>query len=128
MKKLITLLLAAGMVLGSFAGAQAVDFKVKGEFQQDFSLTDGLKFVKRDRTRGATPGRNRYGNGALNGDRDNFNANQRIRFQVEVVASENLSGTVQFEMGAANWGNNEAQGTRGSLSQAGARSVSVGVR
>jgi len=122
MKKLATLLLAAGMVLGSFAGAQAIDFKVKGEFQQDFSLTDGLKFTKRGRD-----GNSRYGNGAGANDRDNFNANQRVRFQLDAVASESLSGTVFFEIGAADFGRGSAGGTRQAIGTSG-RNVAIGVR
>ena len=101
MKKLVTLLLAAGMVLGSFAGAQAIDFKVKGEFQQDFGISDGLKFVRSGRD-----GKARYGNGGTSTSYgfDNFEANSRIRFQIDAVASENLSGTVFFEIGQYSWG------------------------
>jgi hypothetical protein len=120
MKKLATLLLAAGMVLGGYAGAQAIDFKVKGEWIFEFTYNDGINFARDNRIRnyrndvavnpvtGAiTGGRGakgkRHGNGA-NPAFDNFEATQRIRLQLDAVASESLSGQVFFEIGDHVWG------------------------
>ena len=96
MKKLATLMLAAGMVLGSFAGAEAIDWKVKGEWIFQFGVSDGIKMVRRDRD-----GNKRYGN---TNSQDNFNAVQRVRLQIDAVASETLSGQVYFEIGDSHWG------------------------
>ncbi len=85
MKKLATLLLTAGMLFGAATGASAIDFKAKGEFLFGFGMTD-TKF---------------YGHG--NGD--DFQALQRIRIQLDAVASEYLSGSLNFEIGDQYWGN-----------------------
>ena len=90
MKKLCTLLCAAALCLGCASGASAVDFKAKGEWIMSFDLGDNLGFS--DGTYGA-------GN-----DEDNFNAQQRLRLQLDAVASESLSGTVYFEIGTQTWG------------------------
>lgn len=41
MKKLMTLALAAGMLLGAATGASAIDFKAKGQWLMGFSAGDG---------------------------------------------------------------------------------------
>ncbi|MDE6734695.1 MAG: outer membrane homotrimeric porin, partial [Desulfovibrio sp.] len=41
-----------------------------------------------------------------NGKEDDFEARQRVRLQLDAVASESLSGTVAFEIGKAVWGKN----------------------
>ena len=118
MKKLITLLLAAGMVFGSFAGAQAVDFKVKGTFQLDYGIADGLSLAKTNRN-----GKTVYGSGR---GADTFEAGQRVRFQIDAVASENLSATVFFEIGDFEWGS--GYGTSKGVGGFGQRSMTAGVR
>ncbi len=52
-------------------------------------------------------GKNIHGwgnNGSIFRGPDSFNANQRIRLQLDAIASESLSGTVHFEMGESKWG------------------------
>ena len=44
---------------------------------------------------------------------DTFNAGQRVRLQLDAVASESLSGTVFFEIGDQMWGNAESGGALG---------------
>ena len=44
---------------------------------------------------------------------DEFNAMQRVRLQLDAVASESLSGTVFFEIGAQTWGENGSGGALG---------------
>ena len=90
MKKLATLLLAAGMVFGAATGASAIDFKAKGQWVMNFDLGNNGGFSD-----------DGYGSGF--GD-DDFNAMQRVRLQLDAVASEALSGTVYFEIGNQNWG------------------------
>ena len=41
MKKILTLMLAAGMLLGAASGAKAIDFKASGEWLVGFGLGDG---------------------------------------------------------------------------------------
>ncbi|MGN0009406.1 MAG: outer membrane homotrimeric porin [Desulfovibrionaceae bacterium] len=98
MKKLATLLLAAGMVFGAATGASAIDFKAKGQWIMEFTGADNTNFTE-----------DGYG---TNGN-DNFDARQRVRLQLDAVASEALSGTVYFEMGDQVWGNAKTGGALG---------------
>ncbi|MDR1777835.1 MAG: hypothetical protein LBR31_08440, partial [Desulfovibrio sp.] len=94
MKKLATLLLAAGLVLGAATGASAVDFKVKGEWLVTFDYGQNQNFTN---------------NNTGGGDgKDEFEASQRFRLILDAVASEALSGQLFFEIGGAQWGSNAA--------------------
>ncbi len=67
MKRLVTLLLAAGLVLGASLGAQAADIKASGLWQHRVSWAD-RNFEK--------------------GNHDhNFRAASRFRTQIDVIAS-----------------------------------------
>ena len=92
MKRLCTLFLCAGMLLGAANGAKAIDFKAKGEWLLGFGLAD-TKLIHKTRTGGVE---RKYTD-------DQFDAMQRIRLQLDAVASENLSGTVSFEIGTTRW-------------------------
>ena len=83
MKKLTTLLLAAGLVVSSFAGAQAGEFKPNLQFAEEFTYGDSGK---------DSP--------------ENFNAASRIRFGFDYVASEDLSATILFQYRKGSWGHN----------------------
>ena len=96
MKKLMTLALAAGMLLGAATGASAIDFKAKGQWLMGFSAGDG-SLVSHTKAKGASS------NKAADTD-DIFGASQRLRLQLDAVASEALSGTVFFEIGDTYWG------------------------
>ena len=74
MKKILTLMLAAGMLLGAASGAKAIDFKASGEWLVGFGLGDGslIKDVDNKKYR----------------HHDTFNAGQRVRLQLDAVASE----------------------------------------
>ena len=88
MKKLVTLLLAAGMVFSAANGASAVEMKVSGSWLTSFTFADNLfndNYLIEDA-----------------GSDGSFNAAQRIRINFDMVASESLSGRVQLE--AANGG------------------------
>lgn len=101
MKKLCTLLLTAGLLLSSLGHAGAVDFKAKGEWMFGFSSID-TSFVK-------SPGTKKSGAGY----QDGFDARQRLRLRLEAVASESLSGVVQFEIGDIPWGRASKGGALG---------------
>lgn len=102
MKKLATLLIAAGLVFGATApAANAIDFKAKGEWVMSFDYGQNGGF---------TGGHGRTG---YNGKEDEFEAKQRLRLQLDAVASENLSGTVFFEIGNTTWGKNSEGGALG---------------
>ena len=88
MKKLATLLLAAGMVVASTAPANAVDVKVSGEYRHSFST--GSDFL---------------GNNA-----EDFR--HRMRLNLALAASENLSAFVQFQLNHGNqYGSADKHGT-----------------
>ena len=99
MKKIVTLVLAAGMLFGAATGASAIDFKAKGQWIFGFGLSDT----------NYAPTQN--GQNVSNGD--TFQALQRVRLQLDAVASEALSGTVYFEMGDQTWGNASQGGALG---------------
>ena len=98
MKKIATLVLAAGLVLSAVTGAQAIDFKAKGQWIMSFDYGQNGKFAD-DR--------------GWNGSEDEFEAKQRVRLQLDAVASEALSGTVFFEIGDTTWGNTKTGGALG---------------
>ncbi|WP_301964625.1 outer membrane homotrimeric porin [uncultured Desulfovibrio sp.] len=99
MKKILTLMLAAGMLLGAASGARAIDFKASGEWLVGFGLGDGSLIKDVDNKK-------RH-------HEDTFNAGQRVRLQLDAVASETLSGTVFFEIGDQMWGQSESGGALG---------------
>ena len=101
MKKIATLLLAAGLVFGAATGASAIDFKAKGQWIMSFDYGQNGAF---------TGGNGRTG---YNKSEDEFEAQQRVRLQLDAVASEALSGTVYFEIGNQRWGQDSSGGALG---------------
>ncbi|GFH63183.1 MAG: conserved hypothetical protien [Candidatus Desulfovibrio kirbyi] len=97
MKKIATLLLAAGLVFGTTTGASAIDFKVKGEWIMSFD------YGQNGRMTGGNGGTGWNNRGAGRAS-DEFEAVQRLRLRLDAVASESLSGTVHFEIGDTTWG------------------------
>ena len=91
MKRIMTLALAAAMVFGAATGASAIDFKASGQWLFGVAAGDG-SFVNKH-------------NGHHADTKDIVFAGQRLRTQIDAVASEALSGTVYFEIGDQNWGN-----------------------
>ena len=112
MQRLATLIFAAGLVLGGVAGAAAMDFNVKGEWAFFFNIGETTMYKK--------PHDSRKSGESL----DVFDPVSRIRLQIEAAASENLSGTLEFELGNYKWG----QSGRDSGASLGERSVSVKVK
>ena len=105
MKKIATLILAAGMFFGAATGASAIDFKAKGQWIMSFDYGDGGNFVGNYKSN--TP------QGWGKGNEDSFEARQRVRLQLDAVASESLSGTVYFEIGDTIWGKADQGGALG---------------
>lgn len=103
MKRIATLLLCAGMILGGAAGASAIDFKAKGQWLVGFGLVD-TKLVHKHRNADQQKVKN---------TNDRFEALQRVRLQLDAVASESLSGTVFFEIGNNQWGQASSGGALG---------------
>ena len=92
MKRIVTLLLAAGLVMGASSASQAVDIKASGMW--DFTFEYATNPRKGD-------------------DADNFHAIQRLRTQIDIIASENLKGVVFLEMGNTTWGEKASGGQMG---------------
>ena len=90
MKKILGIVMAMAMVIGAASGASATDIKIKGYFDFAFGWYSQADFQDTE--------------DANAGSEDNFDAMQRLRFQIDFVASEQLSGTVQFEIGNIHWG------------------------
>ena len=79
MKKILTLMLAAGMLLGAASGAKAIDFKASGEWLVGFGLGDGSLIKDVDNKK-------RH-------HEDTFNAGQRVRLQLDAVRCSSRSAT-----------------------------------
>ena len=107
MKKLMTLALAAAMMLGAATGANAIDFKAKGQWIMSFDYGMHGDFAK------SKANRNSGYKNSTTGNEDEFEARQRVRLQLDAVASEALSGTVFFEIGDQVWGDNDNGGALG---------------
>ena len=103
MKKLMTLALAAAMMLGATTGANAIDFKAKGQWIMSFDYGQHADFRS---NQDGKPGSGYKGE-------DEFEARQRVRLQLDAVASEALSGTVFFEIGDQVWGQDKTGGALG---------------
>jgi hypothetical protein len=143
MKKLATLLLAAAMLVGGVPGAEAIDWKVRGEWRMEFGLFDGMGVTNHVPGRGTrwnqlnanqqaanqqwagTKRNKQYGAGR---GRDNFQAGQRVDLWLDAVASENLSGSLRLEIGGNRWGTAGTNGDRSNNGALGQRGVSIGVR
>ncbi|SCM70027.1 outer membrane homotrimeric porin [Desulfovibrio sp. 86] len=103
-KSCMVALLAAGLLMGAAGGAKAIDFKAQGEWLMGFSLsntqlTEHTTTPEGKKTKANTD--------------DDFSAAQRLRLQLDAVASEALSGTVYFEIGTQNWGKGDEGGALG---------------
>lgn len=86
MKRIVTLLLAAGLVFGAHVGAKA-ETTIKASGMWDF----GFEWAN-------------YGFTKNNSGSDTFNTVQRFRTQIDIIASESLKGVVYFEIGKTSWG------------------------
>ena len=111
MKKIATLLLAAGLVFGAATGASAIDFKAKGQWLMSFDYGQNGGFTGGNGQSGFNKANGRYTN------EDEFEARQRVRLQLDAVASEALSGTVFFEIGDQTWGRASQGGALGADGQ-----------
>ena len=78
MKKIATLLLAAGLVFGVATGASAIDFKAKGQWIMSFDYGQNGGFTGGNGQTGFNGGR--AGNPTYR-NQDEFEASQRVRLQ-----------------------------------------------
>lgn len=94
MKRICTLVLCAGLLLSAAGNANAVDFKARGEWLMGFGVLDS-NLIHKTRDSSQIKKANLQ---------SQFVADQRVRLYLDAVASENLSGTVGFEIGTQTWG------------------------
>ncbi len=94
MKRILCAVLTAACLLAGVATAQAVDVKISGQWDFAFGRHDNTGLV-RDSTE------------------DHSVAYQRIRNQIHFIASEQLQGVLQFEIGKTFWGRNGSGGSSG---------------
>lgn len=116
MKKIVTLVLVAGLVFGSIASVNAIEFEAKGQWLMNFEYGAGGSLSNKvGRSRNNVSSSNTYGYGAgLNGaGPDNFEVSQRVHLQLDAIASETLSGKIFFEMGNQVWGRANTGGALG---------------
>lgn len=121
MKKLVTLLLAAGLVFSAANSASAVEVKTSGTMDFAFDWTQNIGTNFQD-----------YDDAGIN--QKHFGAVQRFRLGLEFVMSENLSATYQAQVGTFTWGGpatgntlggNNSEGNGGVL---GSRSANIVTR
>ena len=123
MKKLVTLLLAAGLVFSAANSASAVEVKTSGTMDFAFDWTQNMddRSFFQDIDDGGS-------------EQKHFGAVQRFRLGLEFVMSENLSATYQAQVGTFTWGGptsanalggNNSEGTGGVL---GSRSANIVTR
>lgn len=98
--RIIFLILA--LVSLSHTPAFGIDFKIRGQWLMMFDAGQ-TRLLKSSRS----------GNIERRYTDDKFAAMQRIRLQLEAIASENLSATVQIQIGATAWGRASQGGALG---------------
>lgn len=101
-----TLLFSTLMIIFFACHAGAIDFRAKGIWINLFEWGEGGNFVKKNRQGVHTTGWGRW-------NEDDFEAKTRVRLQLDAIASENLSGSVYFEIGALQWGRSNRGGALG---------------
>lgn len=82
-------------ILGIATMAEAIDFKIRGQF---WIAIGGGELDLINKTRQGNNGKTSVATG------DKFRAIQRTRLWLDAVASESLSGHVWFQIGGQNWG------------------------
>lgn len=107
MKRILSLIAAAGMFVFSAAGASAIDFKAGGTFEMGYMWQNHPTFT--------------------DDSIDRFGAATRINLKFEAIANENLRGVYQARIGTLNWGVNENNGV-GKNSGAGIGTQGVNVK
>lgn len=89
MKRILTLLAAAMMVLGAVSVSSAAELSASGQIHTGFIVTDNANFDKNTRE-------------------DNFVAASRVRTRFEYKVSDNLRGVWEVQVGNWEWGKGNA--------------------
>jgi hypothetical protein len=85
MKRFMVLVMLAAFILGSVGTAQAVELKAKGVWRVHFNYLKDRDFNNKSEI-------------------DDFLAMQRARVMFDFIASENLKGVLELEIGNLTWG------------------------
>lgn len=85
MKRIFAHLLAVGLAFSASGAAAAADFRASGQWLFGFVWGDVYSQIREEKG-------------------DPFQAVQRLRTQIECIASEALKGVAFFEIGKSNWG------------------------
>lgn len=110
MKKIITLVLALGLVLGTVTASQAAtDIRVGGVFDFAMGKVFNSTFLK-------------------NGAHTDFVTRERFRTWVDFIVSEQLKGQIFLEIGETNFGNTGSNNAAGQGFSIGGDGVSIEVR
>ncbi|MDP2848872.1 MAG: outer membrane homotrimeric porin [Humidesulfovibrio sp.] len=91
MKKIASLMLLAGLVMGA-TSANAATIKATGAWQIDAAMRSQNDF-----------------NGSTANDDNTFSIGQRMRTKFEFIANENLKGVLETQIGTNSWGNGQYQ-------------------
>ncbi|MCG8531552.1 MAG: outer membrane homotrimeric porin [Desulfovibrionales bacterium] len=92
MKRIIILMLTCAMVFGAALSSSATEFKASGTFDLAFDWADN-----------PDP---RPFNGVATDNQDKFQVIQRLRTQIDIIASESLRAVYYLEIGDMTWGQN----------------------
>lgn len=98
MKTATAAVIACAIMVMVAGNARAIDFKIKGYFSNSIEFASNNKFANTKA-------------GARNDDE--FSAGERVRLQLDAIASKSLSGVVYFEIGDIYYGNAESGGALG---------------
>ena len=104
-RTLASCLFAAALLLAP-GTTNAIDFRARGVWISMLEYGNGGNFASRDRQGKGVTGWGRWGE-------DEFEAKTRVRLQLDAVASENLSGSVYFEIGSFAFGRASRGGALG---------------
>ncbi len=102
MKKFFIVFICAAMLAGYTSTACAIDFKIKGEWLMVFGAGQANLINSK-----------RLGDQRQTPTQEHFTAAQRLRLQLEAIANENLSATVQMQVGMVTWGKASMGGALG---------------
>lgn len=112
MKKIVTLLLAAGLVFSAANSASALEVKINGAMDFTFEAYQNLENPFQSTKNSA------FNNGAANSVHQKYGgAVQRFRLGIDLIASESLRAYYQIQVGTWTWGGGhgrqDAAGHRG---------------
>ncbi len=100
MKRLLTLAFAAAFTFGAFAPAAAIDVTATGTWEVGMGWAENISFYDKKHS---------------GEKRDPFIAAQRVRPQIDFIASESLRSVLAFEIGTTVWGRNDDDSPGGQL-------------